>query len=554
MTLMYFYVLPMLLGRTYDIKTDSPGVDIFPQEVIDSASVIQRQYTDSQYRMVSDTQEARDFLGVSGDLSLKIKTGNVQMEGLGDYLRETYSRSNVVEILVKVHYETQTYTLPSTSKPRPNWKLLDRRDVGTHYVRSVTYGGDLVASLRFTAKNAVDREKIRAVVQANLHADSGSFGLGIEGNFSRLQEDLKDSSSLEINYYATVPIKGVPNTMESLMELVEDFPTQTKLVNNGTGVPLTMELFPLSALDNDVPRYLETKALVDQLDLLEAQFDDIRATKKSLQEWLLNVPPVLSPEIEEEIGLFNEELEKISFVFYEVLGNMNLAENANVEQFKKAFDAYTSSGGNLPDKYYRKLIVLKHKIIQSSKVLTMDVGGASYIHWGRGECESSTAHTVVSGIIASTDQIKGGSANVICLTDDPQHDPDTKVYKKHHRFYSKLVPVHLQGRNVSSEKSIACGMCLVEERTSATVFPGRTQCPNEWTLEYSGYIMTKDLRSRKGDFVCMDVHSEEHDRDVLIMSKTEKHDHVSDVKISCGTLPCDNYPKDQLLPCVVCTY
>lgn len=81
----------------------------------------------------------------------------------------------------------------------------------------------------------------------------------IIGNFSRLQEDLKDSSTLEINYYATVPIKSVANTMESLMELVEDFPAQTQLVNNGTGVPLSMELFPLSALDSDVPRYLETK-------------------------------------------------------------------------------------------------------------------------------------------------------------------------------------------------------------------------------------------------------------------------------------------------------
>ncbi|GBN55000.1 hypothetical protein AVEN_56462-1, partial [Araneus ventricosus] len=29
----------MLLGRTYDIKTDSPGVDIFPQSAIDNATV-----------------------------------------------------------------------------------------------------------------------------------------------------------------------------------------------------------------------------------------------------------------------------------------------------------------------------------------------------------------------------------------------------------------------------------------------------------------------------------------------------------------------------------
>uniref|UniRef100_A0A2L2Z3Z1 Uncharacterized protein n=1 Tax=Parasteatoda tepidariorum TaxID=114398 RepID=A0A2L2Z3Z1_PARTP len=63
MTLMYFYVFPMLLGRTYDIKTDSPGVDILPLEVIDSASVILRLYTDSQFRLLSDTLEARDLFG-----------------------------------------------------------------------------------------------------------------------------------------------------------------------------------------------------------------------------------------------------------------------------------------------------------------------------------------------------------------------------------------------------------------------------------------------------------------------------------------------------------
>lgn len=39
MTVILYYVLPMLLGRTYDMRTNSPGVDIFPQEVIDAATV-----------------------------------------------------------------------------------------------------------------------------------------------------------------------------------------------------------------------------------------------------------------------------------------------------------------------------------------------------------------------------------------------------------------------------------------------------------------------------------------------------------------------------------
>lgn len=554
MTAIWHYVLPMLLGRTYDMKTNSPGIDIFPQEVIDNATVIRRHFTDSQYRMVSDTQEARDFLGVSGDLSLKIKTGMIQIEGLGQYMRETYSRSKVVEILVKVHYETETLTLPSTAEPRFGWRTLDQNNIGTHYVRSITYGGDLVASLRFTAKNSADREKIRAVVQANLQADSGSFGLGIEGNFSRLQEDLKDSSTLEINYYATVPIKSVANTMESLMELVEDFPAQTQLVNKGVGVPLNMELFPLSALDADVPRYLETKALIDQLDLLESQFDDIRATKKSFQEWLMDVPPVLSQEMEDEIGLFNDELEKISFVFYKVLGNMDLGENADVSQFREAFDAYEGAGGNLPDKYYRKYQVLRHRIIQSAQPLSMDVGGATYTHWGRETCDTVGAQVLYKGVMASTDRIKGGSASVICFSNDPQEDEDTKLVKRHHRYYSKMSPVYVNGRNISNDKPIACGQCFVDERTAPTTFPGRSTCPPEWTMEYQGYMMTKDIRSRKGDYICVDTDSAESDSDVFVLTKTDKQDFISDVKLSCGTLPCEKYETDKLLPCVVCSY
>ncbi|GIX74482.1 uncharacterized protein CDAR_419811 [Caerostris darwini] len=97
-------------------------------------------------------------------------------------------------------------------------------------------------------------------------------------------------------------------------------------------------------------------------------------------------------------------------------------------------------------------------------------------------------------------------------------------------------------------------MCFVQERTSATVFPARTKCPSEWTLEYSGFLMTKDLRSRKGDYVCVDSQSEASAHQTLILDRTDTRDHISDVKIGCGTLPCATFQKDALLPCVVCSY
>lgn len=117
-----------------------------------------------------------------------------------------------------------------------------------------------------------------------------------------------------------------------------------------------------------------------------------------------------------------------------------------------------------------------------------------------------------------------------------------------------MSPVYVYGRNITSEKAISCAQCFVEGRTSPTTFAGRTTCPQEWTLEYKGYMMTKDRRGRKGDFVCLDVDSRPSDLDILVLEKTDKQDFISDVKLSCGTLPCDKYENDKLLPCVVCTY
>ena len=122
------------------------------------------------------------------------------------------------------------------------------------------------------------------------------------------------------------------------------------------------------------------------------------------------------------------------------------------------------------------------------------------------------------------------------------------------RYYSKVAPLYMNGRNITSDKAISCAQCFVDERTSATTFAGRTTCPSEWTLEYRGYIMSKDFKSRKGDFICVDVDSRTTDDEVLVTSRTDKPNYISDVKLSCGTLPCNKYQNDKLLPCVVCTY
>ena len=57
-------------------------------------------------------------------------------------------------------------------KPTPDWNK--RSIVGKHYVRSITYGGYLIASLKFHAKNRKNKENIEASVEADLRNPSWS--------------------------------------------------------------------------------------------------------------------------------------------------------------------------------------------------------------------------------------------------------------------------------------------------------------------------------------------------------------------------------------------
>ncbi|UYV64299.1 hypothetical protein LAZ67_3000194 [Cordylochernes scorpioides] len=624
------YILPMILGRTYDMAQESVGVDIFPREQLDRYEFhivlqeIKNYITDSKYRMVTNTDEARDFLEVQGDLALRIKAGMIDLQGVGSYLKEAASRSNTVEILVKVHYETVspvsgifvntvrpvsrkktvrpvsrkktvrpvsrkktvrpvsrkktvrpvsrkktvrpvsrkktvrpvsrkktvrpvsrkktvssvsgkktvspvsgkkttvssvsgkktvspvsekktvspvsgkktvspvsgkktvspvsgkktvssvsgkktvspvsgkktvssvsgkktvspvsgkktvssvsgkktvspvsgkktvnsvsgkktvspvsgkktvnsvsgkrtvspvsgkkmvssvsgkktvspvsgkktvTRTLPSNAQPLPNWRTIDRSHISTHYARSITYGGDLIAALRFKASNSNDREFIKAKATATLQSQ-GNFGIDMKGDLEILKESLKNVSSMEISYFATVPIKVVPNSIESLIDLVQDFPKQTQQVNNGIGVPLRMELFPLSSLGNDISPFILQTSMNDLCAHLEEDFDDIRAAKRALADWMEKVPPYIPAKFNEEIGDFNTRLEHLTMVFYRTISNLDMSVH-NPKQFQEALEEYHGDTGDMPDKYFREFLKLRDRVVSNPGILSI---------------------------------------------------------------------------------------------------------------------------------------------------------------------------------------
>ncbi|KAG8155682.1 hypothetical protein JTE90_017533 [Oedothorax gibbosus] len=68
-----------------------------------------------------------------------------------------------------------------------------------------------------------------------------------------MKEVAKSGSRLQIKVFSSIPMSKVPNDMDSLKEALNKFPDDLANFNKGGGIPIRMELWPLSLLDKSLP-------------------------------------------------------------------------------------------------------------------------------------------------------------------------------------------------------------------------------------------------------------------------------------------------------------
>ena len=95
----------MLIGRTFDVSKSIVGSDIFEPSTIELQET-KNYLSHTKYKMVNTKEKVRDVLDVSGQLSLQIMSGMINVKGAGRYLKETASTGNFVEVLVKISCRT----------------------------------------------------------------------------------------------------------------------------------------------------------------------------------------------------------------------------------------------------------------------------------------------------------------------------------------------------------------------------------------------------------------------------------------------------------------
>ena len=100
------YIPTMLLGRTFDYSKSAVGIDIYDASVRDEPVVRHHNKATMKSRIIKTSEDVRKVLDVSGQLSLKVMAGAVDVEGKGSYLKSSIESGNTIEVLTQIYYRT----------------------------------------------------------------------------------------------------------------------------------------------------------------------------------------------------------------------------------------------------------------------------------------------------------------------------------------------------------------------------------------------------------------------------------------------------------------
>ena len=181
-------------------------------------------------------------------------------------------------------------------------------------------------------------------------------------------------------------------------------------------------------------------------------------------------------------------------------------------------------------------------------------GGVTYIRWGRTTCPNTPGTELVySGRAAGTHyNTQGGTSDYLCLPDNPQyldHCPGVQGNSPIHGAEYEPYQCSLESLSQLYNHNVPCAVCVNCERNVLLTIPARISCPNSWTLEYNGYLMTEYHSHRRRATACVDsnpdvVRGEAANDNGAVFFFTEA---------VCNGIDCPPYDAEKELTCAVCT-
>ena len=182
---------------------------------------------------------------------------------------------------------------------------------------------------------------------------------------------------------------------------------------------------------------------------------------------------------------------------------------------------------------------------------TDENGGLTYVRWGRTVCREQTVAVYVGRAASSRWDAPGGTSDYICLTNNPaygddNHDGSQRFSTLHGVEYETFADAPLSGlRNHNAP----CVLCHVTSQNAVFMLPGSRSCPDTWTIEYSGYLMTSYGGAGRRSAVCVDKDAEMLDGE----GPNTNGALFYHIEATCNGLQCPPYDEEKELTCAVCS-
>ncbi|XP_022796876.1 uncharacterized protein LOC111335267 isoform X2 [Stylophora pistillata] len=315
----------LYLGRSYDAKTSTASSDVF-QGQINPKQINQNKFS-FKYELVKTGKQVNDLLDISGELSLKIKANLLTMEGAGKYITEN-KEEGTSYLLAVLKCTTIVETIDDGSvKVRDDIASGPLScSVGTHYVKSVVYGGEMVTRLKFKTSSASTKENFSGKAEGQLNK-ALVVDPGLKASLGRLSSACSEVSEISIDYYDTAMPEKTPTSVSELIALIEQFPSRLKQIEGGKGTPVQYELQPIT---NIIPRPTaktdpQGKVQAPDIQNMDSYFDDLRNAKALVEAY-----------IEDEGG---DDDDEGVVKFFEMVTDL-------YDKFREAIEALESSEGS----------------------------------------------------------------------------------------------------------------------------------------------------------------------------------------------------------------
>ena len=184
--------------------------------------------------------------------------------------------------------------------------------------------------------------------------------------------------------------------------------------------------------------------------------------------------------------------------------------------------------------------------------------GVSYVQWGKTACSGAGVETLFNGIAAGAFfDHRGGASEYICLPDSPEypdfHAPGLQIGRArvHGVEYETNEVPSIPSLGALTQHNVPCAICHVPDRGAKIMIPARYTCPDSWTAEYHGYLMSEHTTHYRMPYECVDSTAEaipgtSADVNGALVWLTEMHCPSSS---SCP----DGYVNGMEVSCVVCT-